>query len=151
MKKFSAAVSPSLTCLALVFLLVVGFSSCKSISIFNETAYEQATSLKVEALLLMGKATEPFDSHLKDVESLAASVEKAYEFAKGRPKNEISAKQWEILKDPERNLLGGFLKRWKEESTLSRAFVNEAKLLIGDAFDTIIGLESGKIKPRDVK
>lgn len=151
MKKFSAAASTSLPCLALIFLLVIGFSSCTSISIFNETAYEQATSLKVEALILMDKATEPFDSHLRQVESLAASVEKAYEFAKGRPKNEISAKQWEILKDPDRNLLGGFLKRWKEESTLSRVFVNEAKLLVRDAFDTIIGLEGGKIKPRDVK
>lgn len=151
MKKSIAPPSTSLPCLSLIFLLVINLSSCASISFFNETAYEQATSLKVEALLLMDKATEPFDNHLKEVESLAAGVDKAYEFAKGRPKNEISAKQWEILKDPGRNLLGGFLKRWKEESTLSRAFVSEAKLLVGDAFDTIIGLESGKIKPKGVK
>lgn len=151
MKKYISTASATLPSFSLIFLLVIGLSSCATISTFSETAYEQATSLKVEALLLMDKATEPFDSHLKEVESLAASVEKAYEFAKGRPKNEISAKQWEILKDPGRNLLGGFLKRWKEESTLSRAFVNEAKSLVSDAFDTIIGLESGKIKPSDVK
>jgi hypothetical protein len=71
----------------------------------------------------------------------------AYEYAKGRPKNTFSARQWEILKDPERNLLGGFLKKWKDEKVLGKTFVDDAIELVGDAFDTIIGLESGKVKP----
>ncbi len=99
----------------------------------------------------MGKATEPYAEHEQEAQALQLEVEKAYEFARGRPNNEISTKQWEILMDPGRNLLGGFLKRWKEESTLSAAFIVRAKDLVGDAFDTIIGLESGKIKPNDVQ
>lgn len=106
--------------------------------------------MKVEALALMDKATEPYENHKKEVEELQTKIEKAYEYVKGQPKNEFSARQWEILKDPERNLLGGFLKRWKKESTLSNVFIKEAKGLVADAFDTISGLESGKIKKGEV-
>jgi hypothetical protein len=75
--------------------------------------YEQATSLKVESL------------------------------ARGRPGNEISARQWEILISPDRNLLGGFLSCWEKESALSEAFIGEERGIVADAFDTTIGLESG--------
>jgi hypothetical protein len=121
--------------------------SCTSISLYSEVAYEQATSLKVESLALMDSATEDYAIQQASVEDLETKLDKAYEYAKGRPKNEISAKQWQILIDPERNLLGGFLKRWELEGALSGVFIEEAKGLISDAFDTIIGLESGKIKP----
>jgi hypothetical protein len=121
--------------------------SCANISEFSAAAYDQAVSLKVESLDLMDYAAEPFEVYNEEVDELQLKLLKAYEFAKGRPDNEISARQWEILIDPERNLLGGFLKRWEEEKTLSQFFITEAKGLISDAFDTIIGLESGKIKP----
>ncbi len=133
--------------LAMAVLLV---SACATISSFSPAAYEQATSLKVEALTLMDRASELFVDHRVEAEALTLRVEKAYEFAKGRPKNEISTRQWAILKDPDRNLLGGFLKRWKAQSTLSGVFIQEAKGLVADAFDKIIGLESGKVKPQDV-
>jgi hypothetical protein len=124
--------------------------ACATISPFSEAAYERATSLKVESLALMELAVEPFEGHEKEVRELVLEVEKAYEFARGRPRNEISARQWEILADPDGNLLGGFLSRWERESALSNAFVAEAKRIVADAFDTIIGLESGKVKPLQV-
>ncbi len=133
-------------------LLAAAVASCgPTISTFSPIAYEQATSLKVDALALMGRATEPFADHRAETESLTVRLAKAYEFAKGRPNNDISAQQWRILIDAERNLLGGFLARWKKESKLSATFVTEAKGLVSDAFDTIIGLESGKIQPDQVK
>jgi len=122
-----------------------------TISQFSPIAYEQATSLKVDAQSLMGKATEPYANHEEEVATLTLRVAKAYEFARGRPRNEISARQWAILADSSRNLLGGFLARWKRESTLSATFVTEAKALVAEAFDTIIGLESGKLKPDKVR
>lgn len=122
-----------------------------TISQFSPIAYEQATSLKVDAQSLMGKATEPYANHEEDVVALTLRLAKAYEFARGRPRNEISARQWAILADSSRNLLGGFLARWKRESSLSATFVVEAKGLVADAFDTIIGLESGKLKPDQVR
>ncbi len=133
---------------ALVPIVVTFLVSCHpSISTFSPIAYERATSLKVDALALMERASEPYADHSAAVDSLTVRLAKAYEFAKGRPQNEVSARQWQILIDPGRNLLGGFLARWSKESKLSATFVAEAKGLVSDAFDTIIGLESGKIKP----
>jgi hypothetical protein len=124
--------------------------TCASVPRFSEKAYEQATSLKVESLALMEKGVDPYERHSAEVENLLLKVEKAYEFARGRPGNDISARQWEVLKDPARNLLGGFFARWREKSVLSEAFIREAELLVSDAFDTVIGLESGKVKPSQV-
>ena len=136
---------PSVRALLCLSALAVGCAP--RLAPFSELAYEQATALKVDALALTSRANEPFARHREAVADLTLRVEKAYEFARGRPRNEISTQQWEILKDPERNLLGGFLRRWESASTLSPAFIEEARRLIADAFDTIIGLESGKIKP----
>ena len=136
--------------LALVFWVIP--AGCRNaISQFSPIAYEQATSLKVDALALMDQAVEPYANHHAAVDSLSVRLAKAYEFSKGRPQNEISAHQWELLLDPGHNLLGGFMARWNRESKLSPTFVTEAKGLIGDAFDTIIGLESGKVQPAQVR
>jgi hypothetical protein len=133
-------------CLALVTV-----ASCATIAPFSQVAYQQATSLKAESLALMSKAaTDSYDTHKSDVDALLLNVDRAYEFAKGRPKNEISARQWALLKDPAGHLLGGFFTSWKARQP-GRAFVDEQAKIISDAFDVIIGLESGKVKPNDVK
>lgn len=139
---------PVMLVIAAVVALNIG--ACSSISTFSQYAYEQAVSLKVESLNLMDKATEEYSANKDIVEDLKTKLQKSYEYSKGRPKNDISTKQWEILISPDRNLLGGFLKRWESKNTLSKAFIDDAKGLVGDAFDTIIGLESGKIKSSDV-
>ena len=111
--------------LVLLFLTLAGCNNL--IAPYNETAYANATSIKAEALMLR--------------------VEQAYEYAKGIPKNENSTQQWRILKDPDRNLLGGFMKRWKGDDTLGEAFIKNAREdLVGPAFEEIIRLESGKIQ-----
>jgi len=142
-KKIYAAI------LTLAFGLVI--SSCSSISVFSPEAYKQAVDLKVESLELMSFATMPYADNAESVDYLKTELSKAYEFSKGRPENEISTKQWEILINPDGNLLGGFLRRWKDEETLSEMFVTEMQTLVSDAFDTIIGLESGKIDPSEIK
>ena len=126
-------------------------TACSSVSVYSPEAYKQAVDLKIESLNLMSFASMPYSDYAEDVEFLKTELNKAYEFAKGRPDNEISTNQWEILLDEERSLLGGFLKRWEEEETLSEMFVEEVQMLVSDAFDTIIGLESGKINPSELK
>jgi hypothetical protein len=131
-----------------ILLLALAISGCSSFtSKYDEIAYEQATALKVDSLALMDKANEPYSIHEDAIQELVVKVDKAYEYAKGRPKNEIITQQWSIIKDPNRNLLGGFLKRWKEKGTLSDIFIKEAKGNVALGFDQIIGLESGLIKP----
>ncbi len=140
---------PRLAPLGILLLAVAGCAP--SIAPFSERAYEQAVSLKVESLALMGAATDPFEDHAEAVEVLRIDLEKARQFALGRPRNEVSARQWAVLTDPGRNLLGGFLARWEAQGSLSPAFVSEAQRLVADAFDTVIGLESGKLRPDTIE
>ena len=132
-----------------IALLLISISCAPSIAPYSETAYNQAVGLKVESLRLMGRAETPFEGHTKRIQSIEMELDKAYEFAKGRPRNEYSTRQWEILLDPERNLLTGFFRHWERSETLSRPFIVEASEIVSDAFDTIIGLESGKIQAGD--
>lgn len=132
-----------------VILVVSTLAACSSlIAAYSQTAYEQATAIKAESLVIMNHATEPYSQHARQVADLMLSVDKAYEYAKGRPKNEISTEQWAKMKDPNSNLLGGFIKRWKEQGQLSAVFVKEAETQVAKAFDQIIELESGKSKER---
>jgi len=118
---------------------------------FDKVAYEKAVSLKVDSIALMDKSIEPYMTHESEVKVLSLRLEKAYEYAKGKPKNQIITKQWLIINDPEKHQIGGFLKRWKEKETLSKLFVNEAKKTIADGFDQVIGLESGLIKAKNAE
>jgi len=131
---------------AIAFGLLAG---CSTIDPFSSKAYEQATSLKVEALATMDKATEPYSDKKQGADALKLNIEKAYEYAKGRQKNDESTKQWALIKDPSRNSLGGFLKRWEDNQTLKSEFIQETKGIVSDGFDSVIELESGKRKPSD--
>lgn len=138
--------------LAVIFTIIGVVSlGCATISPYSETAYQNATSLKVDSLALMAKATEPYAQHQAEVEALRLKIDKAYEYAKGLPNNTITTTQWEILKDPNGHLLGGFLERWQKKSTLAPNFIAEAQIDVRNAFDQIIKLESGKIKPSGLK
>ena len=132
-------------------LCLVALASCSTISTYDQAAYEHATSAKVDTLTLMDKATESYSAHEKEIIAVRTELEKAYEYDLGRPLNKITVAQWAILLDPERDLVGGFLKMWKSKGSVSAFFVTAKKKQIGDAFDQIIGLESGKIKPSQVK
>lgn len=136
-----------------VFFLCFLFFSlqhCYTIAPFSQVAYQQAIDLKVDSLKLIAHAQDAYFEHESQVNILQTQLDKAVEYAKGRPRNEISTRQWQIMVDPKRYLLGGFLSRWKQEKTVSETFIKESSSQISQGFDAIIGLESGKIKPQDV-
>src|SRR5262245_5014197 len=101
---------------ATVMLVGTAFlSACSTIATFDQVAYDKATGAKAEALALMDKATAPYSSHVKEIESVSLTIDKAYEYDRGRTLNAITVQQWQILRDPNRNLFGGFLRRWREK------------------------------------
>jgi hypothetical protein len=120
--------------------------ACSTIAPFNETAYKMSTSLKVDSLTLIDKATETYTLHEKEVSELNAELSKAYEYAKSRPQNNESTCQWSSMIDPNKHLMGGFLKKWENDQTLKPNFIKEAKQEISQNFDRISELESGKNK-----
>lgn len=121
-------------------------TACSFIAHYDQVAYEHATNAKVDTLALMDKATQSYSEHQKEVDALVNELDKAYEYDRGRQLNKITIAQWDILRDPNRNLVGGFLKMWKKKGALSPVFVAEKKRQIGEAFDQIIQLESGKTR-----
>jgi hypothetical protein len=128
---------------ACLFLLIV--TACTPlIGPYSPTAYQNATSLKAETLAIMDKAIQPYAENELKIDDLKVRIDAAYEYVNGMSSNGISAKQWEILKNPEGNLLGKFFLRWKEKGVLSETYVKEFKKLISEAFDEIICLEANK-------
>ncbi len=135
---------------AAFIIVLLGYSGCVTISPFDQYAYAQTTSIKVDALNLMDLANDDFSKHQSGVMEFETKLRKVYEYEKNRPKNEISVKLWDILIDTSGYLLGGFLSRWKKENKLNVAFINNEKDLVGKAFDQISGLESKKIKASEI-
>lgn len=126
------------------WLILTGLSGCNTISPYDQMAYAQSVSVKVDALALMDKATDSYDSHRKDIETINLEVDKAYEYEKGRAKNMITVQQWDLLRSPNHDLFGGFLKSWQTKGHLSAYFVAAKKKQVSTAFDQIIQLEAEK-------
>jgi hypothetical protein len=119
--------------------------ACSTISTYDQAAYEHATNAKVDTLALMDKATDSYSSHTKDITALNLELDKAYEYDKGRPLNQITMTSWDVLRGPN-GILNRFLTSWKTSGTLNSTFINDKKAHVGREFDDIIQLESGKIK-----
>src|SRR4051812_19478871 len=83
----------------LLFFALLIFSSCATISKFDQYAYSQATSIKVDAMSLMDSATQSYNEHQPAVMTVMTSINKIYEYEKNRPQNEISEKMWSMLRD----------------------------------------------------
>ncbi len=126
---------------------MIFMSSCATISKYDQYSYTQATSTKIDALNVMSDAADSFPLHTADVKGLRTQLSKIYEYEKNKPKNIVTTKMWSVLIDSTGSSLGGFLSRWQKEKKLDAAFINDSKQLIGESFDQISGLESGKIKP----
>lgn len=125
-------------------LLLCGLTACNTISPYDQAAYAQTVSVKVDALALMDKATEAYDGHRKDIDAVTLEIDKAYEYEKGRALNQITVSQWDLLRSPDHDLFGGFLKRWQEKGRLNPFFIGEKKKQVSSAFDQIIQLEAQK-------
>lgn len=130
---------------------IISFSACFTTSRYDQQAYAQTTSLKVDAMNLMDKAVEPYQNHIPAINTFTEKADKVYEYELHRKNNDFSIKLWNVIRDPNNNLMGGFLKRWKEKGQLSETFIGEAKKQVATAFDQVAELESGKIKASDVK
>lgn len=129
-----------------VLLLAAMVMGCATISLFDQHAYERTTALKVDALHVMSAATEDYKAHEQEIEVLQLNLQKAYEYEKNRPDNEVTTQMWVLLLNPGEHLLGGFFTLWKEEGKLGETAITRAKQQVGEAFDKIAGLESKKIK-----
>jgi hypothetical protein len=136
----------------------IGLTGCPTIAPYNQKSYELTTSTKAEALAVLDKASDPYNTHIKEVEKLRLEVEKAYEYANGIPKNEVVVGMWNEIRGyvyrvdkkqwvaNDNGNLYSTLELWKRKKILNASAVDEKKKQIASSFDQIIGLEGGKNK-----
>jgi hypothetical protein len=136
-------------------LFSLAFAGCASISDYDQTAYKNAVDLKVDTLTVMSRATQPYSSQKDSLDALEVQMEKAYEYDAGRPLNQKTLKMWGILlktdpANPEDGIWPKFVEKWRVDGRLSGAYLLNKKENVADAFNKIIQLESGKLKPSDI-
>ncbi len=135
---------------AIVAILALMIAACTPlIAGYSLEAYRNATSLKAETLAVIGQADQPFAAHAQEVRTLRIKLAGAREFAAGMPRNQLSARQWEVMTNPGGALAGGMLARWEREGRLTPAVVREQSAIIARAFDDIICLEANKGEDTD--
>jgi hypothetical protein len=129
-----------------LLLLLSSFSCKPTISLYDQYAYTQATSLKVDLQnLAMESASVNYEAAKPDIDKVNIELQKAYEYNKGRDNNSLSAKQYEILL-AEDHFYKSFLKDWKLKGKESTVMAENVYEQIGDLMDQIIKLENGKNK-----
>ncbi|MEO1518646.1 MAG: hypothetical protein AAFV95_26770 [Bacteroidota bacterium] len=102
-------------------------------------------NLKNQAVALVSKSDQPYSDHAAQVDALKNDM--TSEIAKQKERGEKNGKtvqMLELLMDEGSNLLGGVLKRWKSEGSLSSGFAGEAAKLVGENFDKVINLEKSR-------
>jgi len=130
-----------------LFTALVAIVGCSPLmATFDQASYSQVTSLKVDALALMDKSVEDYSSRTADVAALQLELNKAIEYDKHRPKNQITNEMWTLMSDSTGHLLGGFLVKWKKDGKESAFYLKEKEKQVGEAFDQIAELEIKKIK-----
>jgi hypothetical protein len=131
---------------ACIGIVIANFTSgCQTISTYDEHAYALQTSCLADILKLLDVADEPYSDNTDQIKAVTLNVERAYEYDRGRPLNQIQIAQWNIIRDPAQGSFAGFLAHWKDKGQLSLTYITEKKKQIAVQFDAITSLEAGKM------
>ncbi len=112
----------------------------------DPVGHEYAVTIKEEALALMDKAGESFSLHRDAVYLLMTRVERAYEHARLKYKNDGVTGIWDVMRRPEANRLARFMLDWEKEDILDDTYIKEAKKLLTESFNLLIKIEESKEK-----
>lgn len=111
---------------------------------FNPAVQSNTATLKADSLAVLDKAGDFYAEHSAEVDALTARIDAAATVAAGTPQNALAARQWDVLRAPDRSLWGGTMKLWQAQNTLGLSFREEKKIQIRRAFDYILCLEANK-------
>lgn len=128
-----------------VFLCLIVLSSfgCGSLMLaaYDQKAYENATSLKVETTNLLNDVGITCNIDKLKKAALLVKLEKAYEYANGVSYNNEAAKNW---RDQIDTLFPSIYKVCAEAGSVSSAAFDLFVQQVKQGFDTIICLEANK-------
>jgi hypothetical protein len=135
-----------LAALAMLCFAVALASCAPLIAGYDIEAYKTATTLKAETDMVLSRGAEPYADNREKIEALTVKLNAAREYAAGIPRNGNSARQWELMVDPNQGLAGGTLRMWRERGKLNPIIVEEQRKQIAEGFNYIICLEANKQK-----
>jgi hypothetical protein len=133
-----------------IFLInVITINGCSpTLAFFDQYAYTQATSLKVDLQnLAQQSSTVSFTDAKADIDKVNTNLQKAYEYSRGRAKNTLSTDQYAILLS-ENGFYKSFLKLWQTQGKTSPAAADEFSKSLEKLMDQVIKLEAGKNKEK---
>ena len=122
-------------------ILAIIMASC--VSLYDHYTYTETIETKLQALSVMDLSDEPYSEHETEVMALKNQIEKMLTYEKAKSKNAITIKMWEVLHN-DKNLIGSYIKLWKQKGTMNPVFIDEAKPQIAEAFDILIQFEEKK-------
>jgi hypothetical protein len=129
--------------MSIVLFTALTLSGCASL--YDHFTYTETIETKLSTLSLMKKSDSPFVDNQNEVADLKNQLKKMEIYEKGKKKNEISGKMWELLGSDE-HLVGSYLKLWEEKGSLNSAFTQEAIMQIEKAYDLMLLYETEKDK-----
>jgi len=144
--RFSTPKSLLLPFILSLFLAINLFGCKPLISLYDQYAYTEAISLKVDMqnLMLESDSIKYVDAK-PDISKVNIELQKAYEYAKGRSDNSLSTKQYAILLS-EDGFYKSSLRTWQRQNMLLPTAASLKSDKIGQMLDQIIKLENGKNK-----
>jgi hypothetical protein len=129
-----------------LWLLLFAFLfACKpTIALYDQYAYTQATSLKVDMQnLALESDSVNYETAKPDIDKVNTELQKAYEYSKGRDLNALSTKQYAILLS-ETDFYKSFLADWKKRGKENETMGQNISEKLGQLLDEVIKLENGK-------
>ncbi len=133
-----------------LFVCVSSILMMSCVSLYDHYTYTETIDTKVQILNLMDLSDESYTLHESKVNALKNQIEKMLTYERGKGKNEITIKMWEVL-HKENGLIGKYLSLWKDKGKLSSFFIKEAKPQVKEAFDILITFEEKKDKKSEKK
>lgn len=128
------------------FFITLFILGCVSTPPFDQTEYDRAITLKIDALSLLEKASRDYQLYQDEVSKIRKDMAFLLEYAKRKPNNEGYIALMNDMYNPEGSLLGKILKEWELQGTLGKAYAEGFSSIISDSFDEIIDLLGNRIK-----
>lgn len=137
-----------ITQIIFVFILLFATYSCSILkdtepTKYQEYVYNNTLFIQNQATALIKESTHAFKAHTNQVNQLKRDITIHYQFLKTNKYNH-QLKIWDLIQDPNQNLLISYLDVWQKNDSISPALQNEFLLINNAYFNHLLSIEKFK-------
>ncbi len=132
----------------LVLFVSLMFASCATTYFDHFTFTETVKTKAMVENLFQISATQQYSDNLASVNELQVQLRKMLQYEQSKENNLIMQKMWEVH-NKEGSALQGFFKVWKEQGTMSQAFIDEFTPEVVKSFELMVDFENNKSKENE--